>query len=312
MKKGTEKYLLLLVLMIALLGGCVATTVKQATMRETIDVPTGIDAKPLLFKKGIVKLPRGEKIVSNQVGLLCIPSAPLTWRGGRVTLSGDELPEVFVEDLEKANYPLVGNPAALFEDPGAWKVELLVAGLVKEMEANICYPMAGFRKLITSKGEAFTKAEWQIAPPIRVTDVNRYDQNTISLRKESVGQEQHRVNEAERLKFFLFLYCHTYESKDIDKFATFFAHDALENNKPFHELLPKYRRNMGMIESLDYRIELVSYSLQAGTGNITLQGKFYIRFLLHGGTWKEKSGNISMELTKRGISYLVKRLNYGD
>jgi glycerol-3-phosphate cytidylyltransferase-like family protein len=224
---------------------------------------------------------------------------------------------------------------------------------------NICYPKAVFRNNTPSKGKAFIKAKWQIAPPRRVPEVNRgeelyaiaspldekwrattskgieyahrgkegltdtltnqiprgvrsCDQNTISLRKEVVAQNQHRVDEADRLKFFLFLYCHTYESKDIDKFATLFAHDALENNKPFHELLPKYRRNMAMIESLDYRIDLVNYSLQPRTGNIRLQGKFSIRYLLHGGTWKEKNGNISMELTKRGISYLVKRLNYSD
>ena len=527
MRNTTEKYLLFLVLIVTLLGGCVAITVKQATIRETIDVPTGVDEKPLLFKKIVVKLARGKKIGSTQVGLLCIPSAPLTWHGGTVTLSRDEFTEIFREELEKTNYPLVGNRNALFEDPGEWKAELLVAGLVKEMAANICYPMAGFRDHTTSKGEVFILVEWRIfsrldrnvvyttttenssklkqssptgncdifldafdmatqnlladrgfhdlvvradsqksepseklisntksmpfqreigeninavragvvtsfagdghgsgfvidnsglmltnthfvgvkklvtvklvtvreilgemlrsnsrrdaalvkveeskltSLPVRVTDVNigeelyailspldekwsatmskgivsshqakdgmeyvqlnirmadtttnhipysvhSCDQNAFSLLKVRVVQEQHRVDEADRLKFFLFLYCHTYESKDIDKFATFFAHDALENNKPFHELLPKYRRNMEMIESLDYRIELVSYSLQASTGNITLQGKFYIRYLLHGGTWKEKSGNISMELTKRGISYLVKRLNYGN
>ena len=470
MRNRTEKHLLFLAFIVTLLSGCVATTVKQDTMREAIDVPTGIDAKPLLFKKGAVKLPRGEKIVSNQI-------APLTWPGWRVTLSGDEFTEVFLEDLEKDNYPLIGNPGALFENPEQWKKELIVAGFAKEMVVNICYLMAGFRNYTTQKGEPFINGEWQtfshldrkvvyttttegsgklkqpspigskefgenihtarvgvvavfvgdgygsgfvidnsglmltnahvvggtklvkfklvtgheilgevlrnkgkrdgvlvkvvesklMSLPILVTDANigeefyvfgspldekwsatmnkgivcghrgedgmeymqlnirladtttnhipqsvhRYDQNSISLRNAGVGQEQHRVDESDRLKFFLFLYCHTYESKDIDKFATFFAHDALENNKPFHELLPKYRRNMEMIESLDYRIELVDYSFQANTGNITLQGKFFIKYLLYGGTWKEKSGNISMELTKRGISYLVKRLNYG-
>ena len=39
-------------------------------------------------------------------------------------------------------------------------------------------------------------------------------------------------DQADRLKSFLRLYCRTYESKDIDKLATFFAFDAIENNKP--------------------------------------------------------------------------------
>ena len=132
-------------------------------------------------------------------------------------------------------------------------------------------------------GDAGTKVSMTLWRVNKRTDVSMV-RSQRKLLKESVGQEQHRVDEADRLIFFLFLYCHTFESKDIDKFATLFAHDALENNKPFHELLPKYRRNMKMIESLDYRIELVNYSLQANTGNIRLQGKFSIRYLLYGGT----------------------------
>ena len=114
------------------------------------------------------------------------------------------------------------------------------------------------------------------------------------------------------MKSFLDIYCQTYESKDLDKFAAFFAPDATENNRPFYELLTKYRRNMEMIESFNYRIELADYFLSAETGNIRIQGKYFTRYLLHGGTWKEKSGNISMELEEDGDSYLVKRLNYGE
>jgi DNA-binding transcriptional MerR regulator len=121
-----------------------------------------------------------------------------------------------------------------------------------------------------------------------------------------------RVDHTDRLKSFLRLYCLTYESKDIDKFATFFAHDAIEKDKPFHELLPKYRKNMELIESFKYRIELIDYSQAEGTDNIKVKGKFFIKYLLAGGEkWQESDGNISMELAQSGESYLVKRLNYG-
>ena len=115
-----------------------------------------------------------------------------------------------------------------------------------------------------------------------------------------------------RLKSFLDLYCRTYESKDIDKFVTFFTPDALENNKPYRELLPKYGKNMEMVESFTYRIKLLSYSVQDETGNVRIKGKYFTRYLLYGGTWKKNSGNISIELVKGANSYLVKRLNYGD
>ncbi len=128
---------------------------------------------------------------------------------------------------------------------------------------------------------------------------------------KSVAQVQHRKDQTDRLKSFLKIYYKAYENKDLDRFTSFFAPDAIENNRSFHELLPKYRRNMEMIESLNYRIELVDYYLLANTEKVMVQGKFFIRYILHGGTWKENTGKLSMELIKNGDSYLIKRLCYG-
>lgn len=125
----------------------------------------------------------------------------------------------------------------------------------------------------------------------------------------AVSRGQNIENETDRLKSFLFLYCQAYESKDLNKFATFFTTDATENNRPFHELLPKYRRNMDKIESFNYRIDLLDYSLVTPPGSIKVQGKFFTRFLYEG-TLKENRGNITMELIENGDSYLVKRINY--
>ena len=121
-----------------------------------------------------------------------------------------------------------------------------------------------------------------------------------------VGRTETLVN---RLKSFLFLYCQTYESKDLDKFAALFTPDVHENNRPFYLLLPKYRKNMEMIESFDYRIELRAYFLSADSGNIKIRGKYFTRFM-YDGTLKENSGNIFMELIESGDSYLVKQINY--
>ena len=126
----------------------------------------------------------------------------------------------------------------------------------------------------------------------------------------SGGEIPFQQDRKDRLESFLHIYCQTYASKDLDKFASFFTPDATENNAPFQDMLPKYRKNMEKIESFNYRIELIDYSLQADTGNIRVQGKYFIRFLLHEETWQENSGNISMELTEHGDSYLVKQLSY--
>jgi len=557
MKKHSEVILFSLIAFI--LFSCASANVKQVAIRDTIDIQAGVDTKPLLFKKVVVKLPRGKEIGSLQTGLLCLPvGRQLTWKGGRVNITSDDFTEVFREELEKANYPLVGNPDALFEDPSEWKAELLVAGMIKDIKANICYPLTGFGNFSDSQGEAFVEVEWQIfsrldrqviytittegssiveeasptgtldimlnafavatqnlladqgfhnlvvrkgddktikpvgdkirlplltnfikpltnhvndvraaivtiyagdghgsgffistngyiltnehvvrnarfvriklatgremlgevlkvnsrrdiaiikaeetkmtALPImdselnigsevyaigspldddlntsiskgiisayRVEDNLRYIQSDINVlpgnsggplldekgniigvtvlgktfhgvfsginffipiqdallalnikttnnnKIESVSQVRHAVDQTERLKSFLFLYCQSYEGKNFDKFAEFFAPDATENNRPFHELLPEYRRNMEMVESLDYRIDLLEYSLQPDTGNVKIRGKFFTQYILHGETLKEKTGNISMELIESGESYLVKRLNY--
>ena len=134
---------------------------------------------------------------------------------------------------------------------------------------------------------------------------------TSSEEKTKAERRQQEVlDQAGRLRSFLFLYCRAYESKDLDKFSAFFAPDATENNKAFHDLLPRYRRNFEKIKSVKYRIDLDSYSLDTDTGNIKLKGKYFIKYLLNNGNWKENSGIISMELIKNGDSYLVKRLNY--
>lgn len=134
---------------------------------------------------------------------------------------------------------------------------------------------------------------------------------TSTEEKIKAGRRQQEIlDQAGRLRSFLFLYCRAYESKDLDKFSAFFAPDATENNRAFHEFFPRYRRNFERIASFKYRIDLDSYTLDTDTGNIKVRGNYFIQYLLNDGTWKENNGIISMELIKSSDSYLVKRLNY--
>jgi len=150
-------------------------------------------------------------------------------------------------------------------------------------------------------------------------DTQKYNQKATSQKhlETSTGEkikaarrQQDVLDQAGRLRSFLFLYCRAYESKDLDKFSAFFAPDATENNRAFHEFLPRYRRNFERIKTFTYRIDLDSYTLDTDTGNIKVKGNYFIQYLLNNGTWKENNGIISMELVKSDDSYLVKRLNY--
>lgn len=145
-----------------LLASCASQEVRVAQVRTPRALQLGDASKPIQFRKVVARLRRGEPIGQVQVGIFCIPGETLEWRGGRANISDDEFTEIFKEELEKANYKVVGDPNALFEDPSAWKAELLVAGLINKIEANICFPLAGFQNFRDSKGAVFIRVHWQV------------------------------------------------------------------------------------------------------------------------------------------------------
>ena len=146
-------------------------------------------------------------------------------------------------------------------------------------------------------------AETEVKPSL--TESEKEKEQITS--EEDINQQK---NELSRLKSFLDEYCQAYTNKDLDKFITFFTSDATENNKPFHELLPDYRKNMEGMESLAYRIELMSYSKQTASRNLMIRGRFFTRYQSQKGVWKENNGSIFMELLENGDSFLVKQLTY--
>ena len=151
------------ILLAFILVGCLSVNVKNVALQEPIDIKAGVDAKPLLFKKIVVKLPRGREIGVMKYGIFCGPNgAPLTWKGGKINITSDDFTEIFREELEKANFPLVGDPNALFDDPSEWRAELLIAGMINEITVDLCCPMAGYGNFTNAKGEAYIKVEWQI------------------------------------------------------------------------------------------------------------------------------------------------------
>ena len=157
-------------------------------------------------------------------------------------------------------------------------------------------------------------------PPVK-SDVDpisptQPESETIVAGLGQVNKEEdqaNRLNLKERLQSFLEVYCQTYESKDLEHFSTFFAPDAQENDKPFHNLLPKYRHNFDVIEFITYRIELQNYKYGDNDGMIDIEGRFFLEWLPAGGSWRRNSGKIFMELLEAGPSFQISRLHYyGD
>jgi hypothetical protein len=147
--------------------------------------------------------------------------------------------------------------------------------------------------------------------------VNRIDEKAVSLsvpagKSQTAGKDGFDpYNLHESLIAFLNEYCRTYEQKDLDKFSTFFALNAVEKGKPFRFWLSKYRQNFNRIESIEYNIEIERYATQEDTGLVKIDGIFHVRAKLNGSTkWRKSNGQISMVLEAAGNSFKVVQLDY--
>lgn len=156
---------LLVVLMGALAAACATPApIRQMAEQNVRVIPLGEQAKPIQFQRIVVRMPRNSVIGAVQFSLLCIGRSELTYRGGRATIEDETYSDVFREELEAANYTVVGDPDALFEDPDSWRAELVIAGLIKDIKANICFPRTDVNGNYTehSNGEASMDVEWQV------------------------------------------------------------------------------------------------------------------------------------------------------
>lgn len=134
----------------------------QVADQPAIEVKQPEDTKPIQFRKIVVKLKRGQDIGSVQVGPFCLKADDFLWGAGREAMDGAELTGIFQDELTAANYRVVGDPDALFDDSSAWAAEYLVAGLVTSMQANVCYPFSGKNDFVRNRAEVFMDVEWQV------------------------------------------------------------------------------------------------------------------------------------------------------
>jgi len=176
------------VVLVSLMTGCgTPAVIKKVEDRPVENLKASESSKPIQFTKIVVKLKRGEHIGAMQAGLLCVSQGDLNWKGGRISIDSDEFTDAFKEELEKFSFKTVGDTNALFEDPSTWKSEILIAGLVKELKANICYPTAGFGNFSSSKGEAFIKVDWQIYSKLDRSVVHAVTTEGAAKNDEAVG-----------------------------------------------------------------------------------------------------------------------------
>jgi S1-C subfamily serine protease len=141
---------------LSFLSSCVSEPVREAEILTPKEIPSGQKAKPVQLKKVLVKIKRGTEIGSIQTGMLCLPAGPIKWKGGRFVFDIAEFDEVFREEFENANYKVVGDPEALFDDPSSWQAEFLIGAIVTDIDMSICSSLMGL------KGEIYLEVNWQV------------------------------------------------------------------------------------------------------------------------------------------------------
>jgi hypothetical protein len=156
--------LLIVCPLIFIFVGCQTTSIKDVALEVPIEnTPIIADRSQIQLKKVVVKVRRGEEVGTIHVGVLNIPQEKFHWRrGGYIQSDTIELDEAFRDELEAANYEVVGNPDAIFVNPGDWKADYMVAALVKDIKMNLYYPLIGWGDTITSRGDCYVDVEWQI------------------------------------------------------------------------------------------------------------------------------------------------------
>lgn len=142
------------------LSAC-AMQVQQYPDAAVVRLPA--KSRPILVKKIVSQLGRGQEIGSIHIGGLCLRNGTLRWNtGGHVPLLNEELANHLNTELDAAGYDVVRPAESLFDAPSEGNAEFMLGGIVKGLASNRCYPFAGFGNYGTSSGEASVEVEWQL------------------------------------------------------------------------------------------------------------------------------------------------------
>ena len=178
---------LVLTLSIITLSACQVKTTQVAPTLDPVFVPAFESTKPIAFRKIVLKVPRHQPVGAVSVGVLCVARGEFTLSGGRHQLDTDKFNDIFREELQASNFEVVGDPDALFDDPEIASAEYFIAGLVSGIEANVCYPLAGFGNFSNSSAAVYLEVEWQIYDTLKRRVVTKIETKGSANVKERLS-----------------------------------------------------------------------------------------------------------------------------
>ncbi len=156
----------LLACLAVVFSGC-ARAVKEVPAKEMLKAPAGAEGRPLKLVKMEMNLPKDKKFGTVAYNIYCSPDYKWVYPGGIISFSkyaGDEaIDGVFKELLKEANYPVSPVSDSSLAAQSQEEPELLVGAIVKDMEANVCYPFASraiVDRIVTGGG--YVEVEWYV------------------------------------------------------------------------------------------------------------------------------------------------------
>jgi hypothetical protein len=151
--------LLLASTLLVMVGGCVSTggpPIPDVALPMITDPST---VNPIAIERLVVQA-RGQAGVIG-MGLLCIPHGTLRAGGGS---NGGylEAMETIQHEFNAIGYPVTTSTTELFTTARSEGSRLRLAGLVTDVNNNVCFPLGGFGDTTNGSADAMVTIEWQV------------------------------------------------------------------------------------------------------------------------------------------------------
>jgi S1-C subfamily serine protease len=204
-------------LLVLLLAGC---GVKQVPVAEplVIEVPDGKDTRTLSVGRVVARIPSGKPVYRGLGGLACVKAIQdMPLPGGKFARSTSEaVIQAVYDELKDANYNVLGDPKALFNEGEDGMAELVLSGAVKDLWAEVCLPTSSWGNNSNGSGNATAEVEWQL--------YNRHEKRVL-FKKTTKGASNYTFeNDADPLNY---LFAHAVANSLREVLA----------DKAFHDLL---------------------------------------------------------------------------
>jgi S1-C subfamily serine protease len=182
---------------LAAAGGAHSADAPKVAEPPVIRVEHPEQARPLQFQGVVIKLRVGTVAGELQDGVFCTRVRDLVWHGDQSAVDDGEVRDVFRQELTAAGYRVVGDPDAVFEDESGSEAEYLVAGLIKQMRANVCHLRESAFNSEGWTGDAALSVEWQVYSRLERKVVYQHTtQGSAEITEWRATGDRDAVNEA--------------------------------------------------------------------------------------------------------------------